>query len=548
MAASAAVVDVKEAFGGDDLGDAALEPSEGSVRDDEETTSVAMALAAMANLARRCAVMEVDEDGQGAAESALGWPTPHAGGGCEPHLRFGTETHTGSQDIGPCIPWPSNGSTATTSARGGADMPPAIASPSGGEPAPSRAPSPARMLPSPRPRDDAQDDASGNPQAALTLLVKTPSAPSRFDFGAPDATPSAKPRRPAAKQLRFVAQAALVPMRGKRSAGEDAFFISKCGSGLGIADGVGGWSTQGIDAGVYSRRLMANCNERIQSCTGNEAEKSPMRVLRSAFDAMDKVVGSTTACVAVLQDNVMSAVNVGDSGFVIFHFEPTAPQPPPDSGAEENADFVHQDVFGFAMDAEDGCQSGKWRVAARSSEQQHYFNCPFQLGTGTNDVPEHGDVYNVPVRAFDVAVFGTDGVFDNLYDEDIAHVLGSWLDPSVMYDEMKSGHLPELLKSAADGVAAMAVSASRNTQRPTPFSEAARSHGFLHRGGKGDDVTVIIGAIVPDVSGGGGSVLRPPPSLTAVASPPSVRHKQVRSAPPPASEDNGRVPFFIPQC
>ena len=37
--------------------------------------------------------------------------------------------------------------------------------------------------------------------------------------------------------------------------GEDAFFVSK--NILVVADGVGGWSKIGIDAGIYSRRLIS---------------------------------------------------------------------------------------------------------------------------------------------------------------------------------------------------------------------------------------------------------------------------------------------------
>jgi len=41
--------------------------------------------------------------------------------------------------------------------------------------------------------------------------------------------------------------------------GEDAFFVSDDGQTLGVADGVGGWASLGIDPGVFAKRLMAGC-------------------------------------------------------------------------------------------------------------------------------------------------------------------------------------------------------------------------------------------------------------------------------------------------
>ena len=38
--------------------------------------------------------------------------------------------------------------------------------------------------------------------------------------------------------------------------GEDALFISKCQRLMGVADGVGGWSLEGVDPSLYSKSLM----------------------------------------------------------------------------------------------------------------------------------------------------------------------------------------------------------------------------------------------------------------------------------------------------
>ena len=46
--------------------------------------------------------------------------------------------------------------------------------------------------------------------------------------------------------------------------GEDAYFISGF-LAVGVADGVGGWATRGIDAGIYARQLMMNAQKYIEN-------------------------------------------------------------------------------------------------------------------------------------------------------------------------------------------------------------------------------------------------------------------------------------------
>ena len=51
----------------------------------------------------------------------------------------------------------------------------------------------------------------------------------------------------------LTSSAASLPKPGK-AVGEDAFFTSP--TAIGVADGVGGWSRAGIDAGAFARSLM----------------------------------------------------------------------------------------------------------------------------------------------------------------------------------------------------------------------------------------------------------------------------------------------------
>ena len=59
---------------------------------------------------------------------------------------------------------------------------------------------------------------------------------------------------PVAKRFRSAVR--YFPHPGKdNELGEDANFISECGRVVGVADGVGGWTDMGVDAGEYSREV-----------------------------------------------------------------------------------------------------------------------------------------------------------------------------------------------------------------------------------------------------------------------------------------------------
>lgn len=59
----------------------------------------------------------------------------------------------------------------------------------------------------------------------------------------------------------------------------------------------------------------------------------------------------------------------------------------------------------------------------RTTEQQHDFNFPRQLGTNSDDYPEHSEIQIVDVKVGDIVLLATDGLFDNVFDEDIIRIL-----------------------------------------------------------------------------------------------------------------------------
>jgi len=91
------------------------------------------------------------------------------------------------------------------------------------------------------------------------------------------------------------------------------------------------------------------------------------------------------------------------------------------------------------------------RVLFRSPSQQHEFNFPFQLGGEGSDKVSDAQCFMVPVQVGDVVVMGTDGLFDNVFDKDVAlmaarglkvRVTASWVYPRGAVYERTSKKYP----------------------------------------------------------------------------------------------------------
>jgi len=275
----------------------------------------------------------------------------------------------------------------------------------------------------------------------------------------------------AGKGIQMVAGAAKLPHPGKVDAGgEDAFFVSTARQGAaGVADGVGGWSNNGVDSGEYARTLMQLCMQ----CFEAEGMDDPYEILRTAHARMD-LPGSATACIMTMRDGEILAANVGDSSFRILR---------------------------------DG------KVVYSSPLLLHAFNCPYQLASKKHvpsaDPVSKADRFSFRPQDQDIIVLATDGVFDNLFDEQLVDIV--------------DGFDLEDSASSASACASRIVSQARDlSTRPgylSPFALQAREAGLVpleavqtadapQLAGKLDDATCVV-AVVTTAPGrfGVGSVI-----------------------------------------
>jgi len=245
--------------------------------------------------------------------------------------------------------------------------------------------------------------------------------------------------------------------------GEDAFFVSSVRDGvIGLADGVGSWTKEGIDPSMYSKGLMKEAKKAV------EIQKKLFNAKESMMIAQNKntVIGSSTCILAILQDNILDVANVGDSKLKIIR---------------------------------DG------NIVFATKAQEHEFNCPYQLTCmdyTRGDRALNADEYQYEMQEGDIVVMGSDGVFDNLWDDALLETV-----------EAATINLDRSEFAAMTVANAIAMAAHQNAQDVSFYSpwtdSATRAAGQTsivdelvlektenpYMGGKMDDCTAVVAFI-----------------------------------------------------
>ena len=313
-----------------------------------------------------------------------------------------------------------------------------------------------------------------------------------------------------------------------KDVGEDAYFLKN--DAMGVADGVGGWASRTrADASLFSRLLMHFCYAELYrqdqatqaSWDAQEVEDAqsawfnchPVDIMQTAWERCvraskrEGILGSATALMAVLRGDELRIANMGDCVLVLIR---------------------------------DG------ELLFRSAEQQHSFNFPLQLGMmdatiesvtlssalcmhRSGMIPDGATDYELPdvnekmsdyihsydhvgsqtefdtpkndaghwalkVQPGDLVIMASDGLFDNLFDDEI---LDAVHDVMALYppDDLQAMqmHLPGVLSEKLCHMARGVMDDPRTIS--SPFQQHANEEGIYYVGGKNDDVTVVIGII-----------------------------------------------------
>lgn len=167
-------------------------------------------------------------------------------------------------------------------------------------------------------------------------------------------------------------------------------------------------------------------------------------------------MGTSTLVVVTLpfEGDILHAANVGDSRYCILR-------------VYERTNFATAVVY-------------------MSKSQQKAFNFPFQLGWKIGDNPEKAETETHKLQQGDIVVVGSDGVFDNLSAEQIADVVQKQL-------QLLKGRFNGDVVAAA--IAQEAFNFSLDEKYNSPFAQEAAAHNLKWRGGKSDDISVVIGMV-----------------------------------------------------
>ncbi|KAJ5674832.1 uncharacterized protein N7477_004766 [Penicillium maclennaniae] len=309
---------------------------------------------------------------------------------------------------------------------------------------------------------------------------------------------------------------------GRPDSGEDAFFVSQIGSesnavAFAVADGVGGWTESRVDPADFSHGLCGYMAETALAWDKSAKKLRPKQLLQTGYDKIVadptvKAGGSTASVGVALPDGHVELANLGDSGSVLLR---------------------------------------RAAVHHYSIPQTHDFNTPYQLsiipprmraqastfgGAYLEDFPRDASVTNVQMQHGDVLMLATDGVFDNLNNQDILKLVtsrmiltGAWtaapdvavnvsdnlaaltvpgglaevFHPPSSSESIRDDHddLSKRLESTltlqsllAASIAGEAKIASVDFRRDGPFAKEAQRYypGDYYRGGKVDDICALI--------------------------------------------------------
>ncbi|SPO25297.1 uncharacterized protein UTRI_02578_B [Ustilago trichophora] len=351
--------------------------------------------------------------------------------------------------------------------------------------------------------------------------------------------------------------------------GEDAYFLRP--DSVGVADGVGGWASRaGADPALFSRLLMHFCAAELSKFDGLSADQlaahggkmlreweqlDPVEVMHTAWERCvrasrrEGILGSSTALLAVLRGDELRIANLGDCVLLIIRagellFRST----------EQQHSFNFPVQLGMMGHTAESVTIAANRTLSRDGFLQSGAsddlddNAPNPLGTttpasmdearkgtpGASTASDGDDVeevewdeprrdagrWTVKVQKGDIIIVGSDGLVDNLFDEDIVEEVLKFAPPptsqiSIPEDgqvSLEDGNraiereeeyrLPEDFcpQLVSEALCSRAKAVSEDSRAvSSPFQQRAMEEGLHYVGGKHDDISVVV-AVVGDPS------------------------------------------------
>lgn len=253
----------------------------------------------------------------------------------------------------------------------------------------------------------------------------------------------------------------------------DALFTNSNLQFFGLAGGSEDWVALGIDPVQYPQELLIKLQEELQKKGKNGKKPGYLEEILASAHKKVKTLGSSTFLLGNCQDNQLFILNIGNSRCIVLRHQ-------------ENSDYC---------------------LVFRTKPQNHSIDSGYQLGTYNEKYGADRHIKDSELRNFvknnerlwylpqdscfssfqlefsDLIIAATDGLFNNLFDEEIIKIANKTL-------SFKSKS--DFCQILADSLGAEANKLAWDCKRKSPYSKLSKSFGKLRKGGITDDICVMV--------------------------------------------------------
>mmetsp|Transcript_107570 Transcript_107570/g.309624 ORF Transcript_107570/g.309624 Transcript_107570/m.309624 type:complete len:417 (-) Transcript_107570:99-1349(-) len=270
------------------------------------------------------------------------------------------------------------------------------------------------------------------------------------------------------------------PVKAQRGR-KDADVTLSTPSVLGVADGVSQIEDFGIDASLLPKELLRRCEalgeRQLRPGAPEGSYRGPIPLVRQAFEGTAPILGSTTLVLAVLDNStkihgklhpMVAVISIGDCELLLLR-------------RVHGLSTKFEAVFQTEMQRIDGNLQTPLQLARVDDRIDSSFHDGITI-----EVIERGSaVHCVSAYEGDIVVMGSDGVFDNLFVDEVVDIVNSILRPGTQYPAEES-----MLAFAAKRI----VEACHAKTMPGPMGTLPDAP--IGRGGKIDDTSCVVAEVV----------------------------------------------------
>lgn len=251
---------------------------------------------------------------------------------------------------------------------------------------------------------------------------------------------------------------------------------------LGVADGVSSLKALGIDGSELPNELLEACNEIAMSQLISERDdhySGPVSLIKEAYEETESL-GSTTVLLAVLDNSslvhgkvhpMIAVLNIGDCEFLLLR-------------RKKGHSYPLEVVFHTEMQRLDD----RVNTPLQLGRVDERIDPHFHEGLAFEVIDEGSSVQCVSTFEGDIVVLGSDGIFDNLFLDEIVDTCNYFLSPP------DSSTFVPLQPMVLTQIGRQLVHQSHTKTKP-----GAKRHlpdTPIGKGGKMDDTSVVVAEVI----------------------------------------------------